>query len=36
MLGQGATYSHVFTSPGTYTYHSAIHLYMMGTVVVTP
>jgi plastocyanin len=35
-LGQGGTYSHVFTSPGSYTYHCAIHLYMMGTVVVTP
>jgi plastocyanin len=35
-LGQGGTYSHVFTSPGTYTYRCAIHLYMMGTVVVTP
>jgi plastocyanin len=36
MLGQGGTYSHVFTSPGSYTYHCAIHPYMMGTVVVTP
>jgi plastocyanin len=35
-LGQGDTYSHVFTSPGTYTYHCAIHPFMMGTVVVTP
>ena len=34
-LGQGATYSHVFTSPGTYTYHCAIHPFMKGTVVVT-
>jgi plastocyanin len=33
-LGQGATYSHVFTSPGTYTYHCAVHPYMTGTVVV--
>jgi plastocyanin len=36
MLGQGGTYSHVFTSPGTYPYHCAFHLYMMGTLVVTP
>jgi plastocyanin len=35
-LGQGATYSHVFTSPGTYTYHCAIHPFMTGTVMVTP
>jgi plastocyanin len=35
-LGQGATYSHVFTSPGTYTYHCAIHPFMTGTVTVTP
>jgi hypothetical protein len=34
-LGQGATYSQVFTSPGTYTYHCAIHPSMKGTVVVT-
>ena len=34
-LGQGATYSQVFTSPGTYTYHCAIHPFMKGTVVVT-
>jgi plastocyanin len=33
-LGQGGTYSHVFTSPGSYTYHCAIHPYMTGTVVV--
>jgi plastocyanin len=35
-LGQGGTYSQVFTSPGSYPYHCAIHLYMRGTVVVTP
>jgi plastocyanin len=35
-LGPGGAYSHVFTSPGSYSYHCAIHLYMMGTVVVTP
>jgi plastocyanin len=35
-LGQGGTYSHVFTSPGTYTYYCAIHPSMKGTVVVTP
>jgi plastocyanin len=33
-LGQGATYSHVFTSPGSYTYHCASHPFMTGTVVV--
>jgi plastocyanin len=35
-LGHGATYSHVFTSPGSYTYHCAIHSFMTGTVMVTP
>ncbi len=35
-LAQGATYSHTFDKPGTYTYHCAIHPYMHGTVVVTP
>jgi len=34
-LGQGATYSHVFTSSGSYTYHCAIHPFMKSTVVVT-
>jgi amicyanin len=34
-LRQGGTYSHVFTSPGSYTYHCAIHPFMKGTVVVT-
>jgi plastocyanin len=34
-LGQGATYSHVFTSPGRYTYHCDIHPSMKGTVLVT-
>jgi plastocyanin len=35
-LGPGTTYSHVFTSPGTYTYHCAFHPFMTGTVMVTP
>jgi plastocyanin len=35
-LGQGGTYSHVFTSPGSYAYHCAIHSFMKGTVIVTP
>jgi plastocyanin len=34
-LEQGGTYSHVFTSPGGYTYHCAFHHHMKGTVVVT-
>ena len=33
-LGRGGTYSHVFTSSGSYTYHCAVHPYMTGTVVV--
>jgi plastocyanin len=35
-LRQGGTYSHVFTSLGSYTYHCAIHPFMKGTLVVTP
>ena len=35
-LGPGTTYSHVFTSPGSHTYHCALHPFMKGTVVVTP
>jgi plastocyanin len=35
-LEEGNSYSHVFTSPGTHTYHCAIHPFMKGTVVVTP
>jgi plastocyanin len=35
-LDQGGTYSHVFTSPGSYTYHCVFHHHMRGTVVVTP
>ena len=34
-LGQGGTYSRVFTSPGRYTYYCAMHPRMKGTVVVT-
>jgi plastocyanin len=34
-LRQGGTYSHVFTSPGSYTYYCAVHPSMRGTVVVT-
>jgi plastocyanin len=33
-LAPGATFSFTFTTPGTYTYHCAIHPYMHGTVVV--
>jgi plastocyanin len=34
-LGNGARFSHVFTTPGTYSYICAIHPFMHGTVVVT-
>lgn len=34
-MPQGQTYSHVFNSVGTFTYHCSIHLNMKGTVVVT-
>ncbi|HYW82619.1 MAG TPA: plastocyanin/azurin family copper-binding protein, partial [Spirochaetia bacterium] len=30
----GASYTHTFTTPGTYTYYCAYHLWMVGTVVV--
>lgn len=36
LLHQGSTYSHTFTTPGTYTYHCAVHPFMHGTVIVTP
>lgn len=34
-LSNGATYSHTFTSAGTYAYHCAIHTSMKGSVVVS-
>jgi YVTN family beta-propeller protein len=34
-LNQGASFSHGFDMPGTYTYHCNIHPFMHGTVVVT-
>jgi plastocyanin len=33
-LGQGDTFRHVFTKPGTYPYHCSAHPYMKGVVVV--
>ena len=33
-LVTGATYTHTFTTPGTYTYHCSIHPFMHATVVV--
>lgn len=33
-LSPGATYSHTFTTAGTFSYHCSIHTYMTGTVVV--
>jgi len=34
-LTTGQTFTHTFTTPGTYHYHCAIHPFMHGTVVVT-
>jgi plastocyanin len=36
ILGQGGSFSHIFTSPGTHPYHCAMHPFMKGTAVVTP
>jgi plastocyanin len=33
--GLQATFSHTFTTPGTYTYHCNVHTFMRGTVVVS-
>lgn len=33
-LPPGATFQHVFNSPGTYTYHCSVHPEMTGTIVV--
>ncbi len=35
-LNPGATYSHTFSTTGTFAYHCAIHPMMMGTVTVVP
>jgi plastocyanin len=35
MGNQGSTYTHVFTTPGTYDYNCSIHPFMHGVVVVT-
>jgi plastocyanin len=34
VFGQGETYSHVFTAPGTYTYHCGVHPNMTATITV--
>jgi plastocyanin len=34
-LGKGQSYSHTFTTAGTYKYHCSIHPNMTGTVIVT-
>ncbi len=34
-LGNGESYSHVFSTEGTYTYHCGFHASMTGTVIVT-
>jgi plastocyanin len=35
LAGNNTTFSHMFTAPGTFTYHCSIHPYMTGTVEVT-
>lgn len=35
MLAQGASFSMVFSTPGTYAYHCGVHPKMKGTIVVT-
>lgn len=34
VMSTGQTYSHTFTTPGTYTYHCSVHLSMKGTIIV--
>ncbi len=34
-LGNGETYSHTFTAPGTYAYHCKFHPSMKGTIIVS-
>ncbi len=36
LIPQNGTYSHVFSTPGTYEYHCSIHPTMLGTIIVTP
>jgi len=33
-MGSGSSYTHTFTTPGTYRYFCAYHSWMVGTVVV--
>ncbi len=35
-IPSGGTFSYLFDTPGTYTYHCSIHPSMTGTVIVTP
>jgi plastocyanin len=32
LLGQGATYTHIFSTAGTYPYHCTVHTYMTASV----
>lgn len=34
-LGNGDSWSHTFTKPGTYPYHCSAHPFMKGTIIVT-
>ena len=34
MMNTGKTFSHLFSTPGSYPYHCTIHSYMTGTVIV--
>ena len=35
-IAQGKSYSHAFSSAGTFTYHCSVHPFMKASVVVTP
>jgi plastocyanin len=35
VFGQNQTFTTIFTQPGTFHYHCALHIYMKGTIIVS-